>query len=220
MPPPAPPIYKLAEIRMSGICASQGSSAFKVDNIFHFQRTATVSLWDPVAIENAFQAAIAVPITNALNARYTQTNTTVRCVDDYYDQGAIVSRAVAGQVAGDSMPSMCYAYLLAETGFRGKMWRGNKKFFPLSESNTTAGTADLLNAAGIVLFGLVATALLSGFTDANGNIFKYGVLSRISSILSPKDGAPPTVPNWTQVKSINVRKSIGRMSKHEAASAY
>jgi hypothetical protein len=216
MSPPAPPVYRVAEIQMKGIVASAGSSSHASDLVFHFRRTATVNPWIPTAIDTAFQAAIAAAIAAALNNRYTQSMNTIRCVDDAYNAETFVSHAAVGAIAGDSMAMHNSAYMLCKTGFRGGSYRGNKKFFPLSESDSTAATADLLNAAALVRFGTIATALLAGFTDANGNIFEFGVLSRLTSVLKTN----PTTVNWTKVTSIAMNQRIGRVKKREAVSVY
>jgi hypothetical protein len=216
MPPPAAPTYQVAEVVMKGNVASAGSTSKPFAHVFHFKRTTDVNVWDNAAIEAAFQTAIAVPIMAAVNLRAQQAVNDVRCIDDANNAYTSVPRAVIGAITGDSMPLANTGYMLLRTGFRGKNWRGNKKFFPLSETDTTIGTADLLNAASLIKFNAIGTALLAGFTDANGNIFKFGIFSRRISMIESN----PTFVQFTQVIACLMNSRIGRSKKHEPSSVY
>jgi hypothetical protein len=217
MPIPPPPYYGTVQINMKGISASQGSTSHNADFVFFFSRPlgAAIAQPNPVTMEGLFQTNIAIPITNALNARYTQSGNEVRFLDDALNATTLVPRALPGAIAGDSLPQHMTAYMLLKTAFRGKSFRGNKKFFPLSESDTTAGTADLLNVAALARWLTVANAILAGFTLA-GDLWLPQIFSRINSQVKVN----PTQVQVVPVVTILTNKRIGRMKKREAGSVY
>jgi hypothetical protein len=215
MPIPATQITQV-EIIANGIAAAGGSNNKKFEFVFAFRRTSNVNPLVKANIETAFQTAIMIPVTNALNNRYAQTFNTVRYLNDALDAPVPVARAVAGAIAGDGMPMHNAAYLLARTGLRGRSYKGGKHFGPLSEADTTAGTEDILNAASLILWGLVATAWLAGFTDANGNVWAPCILSRTLSQLT----ANPTNVVTNDVTQILINKRVGRMRHREVQSVY
>ena len=204
------------EIIASGIVAAGGSNTKASASVFDFRRTATVLTINKANVEAAFQTAIMIPITNALNARYTQTFTTVRILDDAQDFPSQVTRAVAGAIAGESLTTAESLFLLARTALRGKSFRGNKKLFPFSETDTTLATADLWNAGALGRFATIAAAWLAGFTDADGNIWKPFIVSRKLSQLKVN----PTTVVSNQVASVLVNKRVGTMRKRKVKSVY
>jgi hypothetical protein len=217
MPLPPPPYYATAEIVMRGVSAAQGSTSHVAEFVFHFARAfSSVKVWNPTAMEAAFQTAVAIPITNALNIRYTQVYNSVRCLDDAQNAATIVPRALPGAITGDSLPQHITAYMLLGTGYRGKSFRGNKKFFPISESDSTIGSADLLNAAALARWVTVANAILAGFTPAGGDLFLPYVFSRINSEIKTN----PTQVQVVQITTAVMNQRMGRMSKREAESVY
>lgn len=215
MPLPSTSI-KTVEIQVRGTIASAGGSSKSTNFVFHFARTTTVAPIAHAAIDTAFQTAVVVPIGTALNVRWLQSSNSVRYVDDALDAPIYYSHAQAGLVAGDSMPSHSSVYLLMRTGIRGKSYRGSKHLAPVSESDTSIATADILNAGALVNFGAVATAILTGFTDANGNIWKAVVLSKTLSQLITN----PTTVVANEITQIMVNKRIGNMKKRQVASVY
>lgn len=170
---------RTVEIVMNGVASAQGSNSKNIANVYHFYRTTNVPPVSKTHIETAFQAAIGALVIALLNVRYTQTTTTVRIVDDALDQPVIFPESGVGAIAGDSMPIEDMAYVLLRTGIKGKSFRGNKKYGPLSESDSTLATADVLNAAAIARFATLQAALLAGFTDSDGNVWQSQVLSKI-----------------------------------------
>jgi hypothetical protein len=217
MPLPPPPYYATFQINMKGVSASQGSTSHNADFVFFFARPfGSVIVPDPVKIEQAFQTAIAIPVTNALNVRYTQSANEVRCIDDALNASTVIPRALPGAIAGDSLPQHLTAFMLLKTAFRGKSFHGNKKFFPISESDSTLGTADLLNAAAQARWATVASAILAGFTYAGGDVYLPYVFSRINSQVKVN----PTQVQVVQIVTAVINKRMGRMKKREAGSVY
>lgn len=216
MPLPAN-LLTVAEVKIFGKMASGGSTTKNTVNTLHFRRTSVVNPISEVHIDTAFQAAIAAKVLLALNNRWAQTFNTVRLINDPTRVPVQVSHANPGAVAGDSMPSFNYAYTLIRSQFRGKSFKGNLKLGPLSESNTTAGTDDILNAGAITLFGNVGAAILAGFTDADGNVWVSVVFSRTLSNLTI---IPAAIVTTVDTVSTLLNKRIGRMKRRESSSAY
>jgi len=204
------------EIVLRGDITSGGVSARPTYNVFHYRRTATIGNIDKVAVETAFQAAIAVPLAACLNNRWTQGNNQVRILNDPTDPYTLVSRAVVGGVAGDGLSTILWAYLLMKTSLRGGRYRGAKRLGPLSEADVTAGGDDILNAAALARFLTLKTAMLAGFTDSTGDIWKPVVVSRIGADFR----ASPAVFVATDVTQVLTNKRIGRTKVREVASLY
>lgn len=215
MPIPSTSV-EVVEIQAKGVVSAGGSNAVNSDSVFQFRRTSTAGAITKASIESAFQTAIMIPITNALNARYVQTMNTVRYVDDALDQPVATTRAVAGQIAGECLPTTISAFLLTRTGLRGKSYKGSKKLFPFSEADTTLATADLWNAACLARLATIAAAYLAGFTDSNGNVWIPVVLSRLLSQLTTN----PTVVARYDITAVLVNKRCGRMKRRQVRSVY
>jgi hypothetical protein len=205
-----------AEVTMNGLIAAAGSSSKPTAFVFHFNRASGGPALNKLHIESAFQSAIATVVAAALNNRWAQTHNQVRMIDDALDPPQLVTRAVAGAIAGDSMSTLMTAYILMRTGIRGKNYRGSKHLAPLSESDTTAGTSDILNAGALTNFGNVATAIGAGFADSDGNAWTPVILSRSLSQLRTN----PTTVITNVVTEIHVNKRMGRMKRREVASVY
>ena len=204
------------EIAVLGNIAAGGSNNVRTVNIFHFQRTSNVNPISKGNIDTAFQAAVVVTLGLALNVRWLQLSNTVRCVDDALDSPVSFSHAVAGAVAGDGMTSIQAAFILMRTGLRGRSYRGSKHFGPLSEADTTIAGEDVFNAAALVRWGAVVTAINGGFTDANGNLWLPTVISRKLSTLRTN----PTNVVVNVVNQIVLNKRIGRLRRREVKSLY
>ena len=203
-----------AEIIATGIAAAAGGGSKNIDNVYHFRRTTTVNTPDKAVLETAFQSSIAATVLLALNARYTQTLNSVRWINDPLDQAFPFPESGVGAVAGDSMASMCQVYINMRTGIKGRSYRGNKKYGPLSEADTTT-TSDILNAAAITRFTAIITALGTPFTDANGNTWVLQVYSRTLDKLVVK---PAVAAN--DVTALLLNKRISRIKRREIKSVY
>jgi len=215
MPIPSTSI-DVVEVQMRGTVSAAGSSAKNIDSVFHFRRTATVLAVSKTQVETAFDASIGAAIIAALNNRYTQTQNTIRWVNDAVDQAVGVSRAGVGAIAGDSMPVSASAYLNMVTGLRGRSYKGGKHFGPMSESDTTGATSDLFNAAALVRLNAVAAAILAGFTDAAGNVWVPSILSRKQSQMNVN----PTSLIYNDVTLVSTNKRVGWMRHRRVASVY
>lgn len=215
MPIPANQI-QFAEVKMFGLASAQGSTDHPFTYTFNFFR-ANLSL--PITkqpIEIAFQAAIAVPVMLALNNTAVQTFNTIRFPDDALDAPVQFTRAIAGAVTGDAMTKTNSAFVLMRSGLRGRSYRGSKHFFPLSESDTTAAAADVLNAAAITRFTAVTAAMVTAWSDTNGNSWTPCVISKKLSQLTVN----PTTIVDAVVNQVLLNSRIGTMVKRKVRSVY
>lgn len=214
--PISPTLITIAEIELSGIVTAAGSNSKSSKSVWHFRRTATSGTLSKTVLETAFNNSVAAAVIAALNNRYTQNFTSVRWVNDAFDQPVPVTRAGVGAIAGDTMPTTEMAFLLYRTGLRGGIHKGGKKLFPFSESDTTAGSGDTWNAGCLTRLAAINTAFLAGFTDANSNVWVPCILSRKMSQLANN----PTIVYTTDVTTTLVNKRVGSMRSRKVLSVY
>lgn len=212
--PPTPVVF--VEAITTGIVASAGSTAKFSVQVYDYYRTSTVPTFSKSAFDTAFQAAVVVPLYAALNARLTQSNNSIRVLNDAFNAPQFFNHAVVGSITGDSMPLSNSVFIEGRTGIRGKRARGSKKLFPVSESQTTTGTDDILNAGALTVYGTFAAAWLAGFSDANGNNWVPVIVSRKYSQLKTNNVSIW----WNQMTEAVLRKTIGSMRKRKVVSVY
>jgi len=214
---PVPDAQKLhAEIIVYGRTTSGGSGIVRTVTTFHYRRQAVAVPLSKTDLDTAFQAAIVVPMAALLNNRWTQDFNTVRMINDPLDPPTNFPHAAVGAIAGDSMPTFACSYVLMRTAFRGKSYRGFKRFGPLSESDTTALTEDVLNAAAIARYTTLRTAMAALIVDASPNSWSLEVVSRK---LSNFDVTPCTVVA-ADVNEVLLNKRITRSKRREVVSVY
>lgn len=180
---PSSPVVHIQTV-CKGLVSGAGSNSRNTATVFNWYRVSTSLTVVKSQIDAAFQSSIVVPLGAALNARWLQSYNTIRYTNNWLDQALRFAHAVPGAISGDSMPTTASAYIELVSGLRYAFNRGSKKLFPLSESDTTIGTDDMLNAAAVVRFNTIAAAILAGFTDAGGNIWVPTILSTRYSVLS------------------------------------
>lgn len=191
------------EVLMKGTSsASSGGTAKNIENVFHFMRTTNTNPVDKGHIATAFNAGIGAAMIAALNVRYTQTGIWVRYIDDALDAYSVSPVSGVGAITGDSMPDYVSVVIQLKTALRGKSFRGSKHFSPCSESDSAG---DVLTTGAVTNFTAIATEILAGFTDSDGNVWVSTVLSRKESTLTPN---PTTIVN-TPVTSVLLNKSTG-----------
>ena len=205
-----------AELHMQGNIVAGGSDNRPTDFSFHFFNGGSIGSVTKPALEAKFQTIVAAPIIAALNARWSQTQNTVRWVDDATDAFQIFPEVNVGAITGDSMPPDVAIFQLLKTGLRGKNYRGGKHFGPISESDTTTPNADVLNAGAITRFNAIAAAIASGFTDSLGNVWFTFVLSRTLSQIRTN----PTTVIGSTVVSVATNKRLGRLDRRQVRSVY
>ncbi len=205
-----------AEIIMQGAMASEGSNTVNTQFVFQYRRTSTAVSPTKAALDAIFQTTVADKVVLALNLTWSQSLNSVRWIDDALDQAQPFTHVNAGAVTGDRMASHLAAFVLFRTGIKGRSYRGGKHFGPLSESDTTAGTADILNAAAITRFGTIITGLGTTLVDSTTNQWKLCVFSRVGSIVKPN----PTTIVTNDVSTILLNKRIGNMRRRQVKSVY
>jgi hypothetical protein len=205
-----------AEVILAGVVAAAGSSSKNMNLVMHLRRTST----SPTLTKAALQSILATNWRGAFLAcvslRLTLTHWSIRWIDDALDAPVLTSDTHPGAVTGDSMPLTTAAFLLMQTGIRGRSYRGSKHVFPLGESATTVLTDDIFNAGALTYLGNFAAALLASNTDSNGNIWVPQVLSKKLSQLRTN----PTTVVANDVTAILVGKRVGTMRHRRVASQY
>lgn len=215
MPIPANQIT-VAEVILYGQIASSGSNAKNTANVFHFRRLATAIAPSKASLDTAFQAAIGVPVIAALNIRWGQLRNTVRWLNDAQDGPVDFAHVNAGGTVGDSMATHEAVYIQLRTALKGRSFRGSKHFGPLSETDTTIGASDVLNAAAIVKFGAIVTALGTDIVDGTGNTWRSVVYSRLLSFPLVN---PTTIVN-NDVTQVRLNTRVGDLLLRKVRSIY
>jgi len=200
----------VAEIVHKGSVASGGGEVKNFANVYHFRRTAQPAAWNSTSIANEFIAAILPAVVAALNADFVTSTISVRCVNDATDAFVDVADTSPGAIAGDRLPDFSAVALILKSALRGASYQGRKHFAPFSESDIGD---DVLNAGAVTRVQAIATAILTGFTDADGNSFVPCVLSRS---LSTTDTNPTSIVT-ADVVNILVNKSLGTMRRRKIA---
>ena len=206
----------VVDVSMGGVVTAGGSNNRVVTQHFYYQRPVSSVAINKSSVAAAFSGTTTTLLLAALNVRYSQTVLGVRCLNDAQDPYLETPETGVGAITGDSMPTFCSAYALMRTGQRGKAYRGSKHLFPLSESDTTTGSDDLLNAAALTRFNAWLTAWLAGFTDGAGNVWTPVLFQKTSS----QTRTNPTTVNVVAITQLEMRKSIGRMKRREVHSVY
>jgi hypothetical protein len=204
------------ELVYNGLVASAGSNSRAMQAIFHYQRTSTVNPLNKTNVISAFITQTRTLLMTCLSLRLTLTNVACRIINDAQDAYKLTTDTHAGLVTGDSMPLTNAAFLLFQTGLRGRSYRGSKHLFPVGESATTVLTDDIFNAAALTYLGNFATAAAANFTDSDGNVWFPVVLSRTLSQLRTN----PTTVVANPVTAILVNKRVGTMRHRKVKSTY
>lgn len=218
MPSPVPTTYRIAEIRTNALRSAQGSNSRQFLYTFHYALTTTTAAPTKTALDTKFQSDVAVPLFAALNVTLTQQNNQIRFLDDAFDAFTSFTHTVSGGVSGDSMPSFNSAYISLRSAIRSKKFRGGKHLGPLSESDTSSGTADIFNGGALTNFGNVAAALKATLTDSLSNVWTPVVWSRKYRGTVYKSN--PTVLYVANITDAILNKRIGRMRKREVISVF
>jgi len=214
--PIAPGLITHVELVMRGLIAAGGSDSIRTDTTFHYRRTNNALAIDKAAFNTVWQAGPGAAILAALNNRWSQTLNDVRWLDDIEDPYESLTESHPGGVAGDGLASYTFIYMLYRTAKRGKSYRGNNKFGPLSEADATAAGDDILNAAATTRFNAVKTALLASLTDAIGNVWDLEVVSRKKSNFTVQ---PATIVA-NDVNGIFLNKRISETKRRKVSSVY
>lgn len=198
------------ELVHTGEIAAGGGNSEKSVNVWHYKRTAFVLTVSKAAVFNAWKAAIGDKIILALSERYVSQNVKIRIIDDPEDKFSLHSFTDPGAIAGESLPSHHCVLMNLKTATRGRYAQGRKFFSPIAEADHED---DVMDASGIALWDTVKTAVLTGFTDATGNVWKSQIVSKFYSDLTT---SPAYIESY-EVNEVVVNKTLailtGRRSR-------
>jgi hypothetical protein len=214
--PISPSLITNAEVVINGTVASAGSTTRAFASVYHYKRTNTVNPINKGHLVTAVQTQFRTLLMTCLSLRLTLTNYACRWLDDATDAYALTADTHPGLVTGDSMPLTNAAFILLQTGLRGKSYRGSKHLFPLGESATTVLTDDVFNAGALTYLGNYAAAIIANVTDSDGNVWQPCVLSRKLSQLKIN----PTTVTMNVITSALVNKRVGVMRHRHVKSTY
>lgn len=203
------------QVVMKGVMAAAGSTSVDTVSIFNFRRTSNVNPLSKTNINTAFQAGIGAAVAAAVNARWAATLNQIRCTDDATDAYGDFTSTAVGAITGDSMASDDTAFLYLKTGIRGRAYNGRKFVGPMSESDSTTN-GDVFNSGCLTRLAAIGTAIVNGFTDSDGNVWKSQVLSVKYSVL---DSNPTNVQAW-DISSALVNHRIGTLLRRKVRSVY
>jgi len=210
---------RTVEIVIKGLASAQGSDSQEVINVFHFRRTATTNDVVKGNVGTAFTTAVVTPLIAALNVTYGVSELYIRMLEDVtdaYHVHTVAGAPLAGAITGDRRKPSESAFLLLKTPYRGRSYRGSKRLGPMSESDTTAGTADLFNAACLTRLTTIADAIMAGFASSEGNNWVPVIWSRKQSDMTT---VPATVQSY-DLSQILVNKRIGSQKSRTVDSVY
>lgn len=197
-----------AEIVMHGNIVQTTAQTKPWANVFHFRRTSTVNDLVRAHVASAFDTAICQVYLDAAADVITGTKISVRWLNDPYDAASEYNANpnTAGQVGTDPLPNQNCVSMLLRTGWRGRSFKGGKRFAGVPEAHTTE---DLLTGGGLTLWEALRDAITTGFTDSDGNVWVPYVVSRILSNLT----SDPATIVGADVAETLLNKTIGSMDR-------
>jgi len=207
---------RTVEIVLAGTAAAKGSSVVNTFNTFHFRRTSTAGPLNKSTVITAFTTAVANVVAAALNESWAMAYITARMMEDVTDLPTQVVITTAGAITGDRMSPQNTAVITLKTALRGRKYRGRKTFSPFSETDTTAATADVFNAGAVTRISAIGAAILTGFTDGDGNVWVPVVCRAQGRDLA---AIPAIIPSEDVIDYL-VNKRIGRFINRQVKSVY
>lgn len=188
------------EVSVNGLCAAQ---AFV--NRYHFLCTAAVAGDGFLDVLAALQTRLQVNIYPYLAVGFSATKYKLKKIDFVttaagppvtypvtYDTQAEIPGNVAdvGTLATDALPTYAAASVRVQTALVGKSFRGSKRYGPLVEAQTLAGSGNQLTATMISNFTAGANTLTVPFAYFAGSECKWVVWSaKQTYLLSPTNPA-------------------------------
>lgn len=198
------------EIIAQATVVAGGGDVKSIENVYQFRRQGVVAPTSKSMIEAAFQSNIQSLVNSALSVDYTQTNNLVRFLDDATDPYQAFAESGVGGITGGRGSNLEAVCLRLKTAQRGRSAHGSKHYSPLGESSYAK---DVLTSGAVTNFHLVGAAIVAGFTDAAGNLWKACIVSK-----RPKDpsagsqlSSNPTTIVYFPVTSYILDSSIGSM---------
>jgi len=203
-----------AEVTINATLAAAGSNVVPIANVFHYTRDSTVPVLSKTSLATKFIADIVDLMVLGQSSRYVVQNVSIRWVDDALDAPLEVADASAGAIGTDSLPADSAVFMLLKTSLRGRRYMGRKFFAGIPEAHTTG---DVLNVTGLPFWEDVRDQLMLPSTDAEGNVWRLQVLSRMPpSQLT----ANPTTVVRTEVTTVKLNSRITDLDRRKAGSVY
>lgn len=195
---------KVISIIHTGVMGEGGSNSVPVQNCYHFARSLTTASINRANVFTAWKAAIGDKVILGLNERYTSQSVDIRCINDAEERASTHAFTDPGAIAGDCLPARNAVAMLLRSDTRGPWAKGSKHFGPISESDIGE---DVLNAGALVVWNVVRAAILAGFTDSDGNLWKPTVVSPTYSQLAVN----PTEVLHYPVIEVLLNKTVGTL---------
>jgi len=203
------PLY--AQITVHATVVPRGGETKSIANVYNFRRDGSVNPRVKQEVSDAFQSAIQSFVLAALSIDYTQVANTVRWLDDATDMPQDFAEAHVGAITGQRYDNFTAAFILLKTTSRKT--KGSKHYSPLGE-DTVSG--DEIVVGELPNFQDIADNILTGFTDASGNIWKSTIVNTKNAIF----GVNPTLFGDSLVTSALVRKTVGTMKRRKVRGVY
>lgn len=205
-----------AEIIVRGDILAAGSDGQPTWSVFHYRRTGVATPISKSSLKTSFTTSILAPMAACLNESWSSSLVTIRMLEDPDDPATPFTQVTAGAILADRLPPFVVAFLLKRTNLRRRRHMGSLKLSPLSETDTTDGGEDNVNAACLTRLTTLATAMAAVLTDGSGNSWAPVVVSRLWSDLT----VVPNVVYATQVTSVAPRKNLGTLKSRKTRSVY
>jgi len=200
------------EIVKQGYAVARGGQVKNFFNVFHFRRTNTVNILSKVHIEDAFQTAIGAKMLLALNVDYNETINTCRYFENALDPATQFDETGVGAITGDRGPDFMAVTLQLKSAVRGRAYRGSKHFGPVAESDTTG---DALVSGAQTRYSAIGTAIITGFTDSDGNVWVPGLKGSERASSPAHYTTNPTTTVWTDITSFVLNITLGTMKRRK-----
>lgn len=191
-----------------GESADGGAGSKPILNSYYFHRVGGPGSPSKSQINTAFQTAIQGPVLAALSVAYGQLINQIRFIDDANDGFQDFTQSHPGIITGERLPDSSAVVVRMKTAVRGKWAQGSKHYGPIAEDDTDG---DILETAAAARFATIGTALVSGFTDAGGNVWKSTIVSIGSVLHASQLSVNPTTVNANDVTKMLVNQTLGTM---------
>lgn len=191
------------------ITTSTGAGTKNIFNIYQYRRSSGAGVPNKTNIHDQWHASVASPVLAALNEKTTEVATTIRYFDDAMDAPFSVADIGNGAITGDPMDTFVSAVIQLKSATKGKFARGSKHYAQMSESDSDG---DIWNAGCLGRLATIKTALITPFTDADGNTWVPVVKS--GKLPAQYKVNPVTVVTY-DIVSGKVNKTAGPMRRRK-----
>lgn len=216
--------YGCIEAIIKGVATSVDTppSVVRTVNVLHFYLNTAgttvpnIANWLPAWVDQ-----ITVPWRIVFPEAWTCTEISARYMNDTSVPAQLAGdpSVLNGTYLGDWQPTETTVYVYLKGVERGRQGRGAKILSPVPEGLTVQQRlSDVPLIGGEALYGALVSALLTPVSDiTNGPLLPF--------IFNATSFLPPTVPGTAQIRGVDleswrVRKTLGRLSRRQAASVY